>query len=85
MHMLEDGSRHRVGEPGQGQKLVERGRPQGLQGAVLLQQAGPASGAQSGDALQGALGHALAPELPVVGDGEPVGLVAYPLEEKEGF
>jgi hypothetical protein len=85
MHMVEDGSAHGVGEPGQCQKLVERRRPQGLQGPVLPQQAGPAAGAESGDALQGALGHALSPELPVVGDGEPVGLVAYPLEEKEGF
>jgi hypothetical protein len=85
MQMVEDGPGHSLGEPGKSQEILEGRRPQGLQGAVLPQQAGPTPGAEPGDALQGAARHVLAPHLPVVRDGEPVGLVAHPLEKKKGF
>jgi hypothetical protein len=51
MQVLVDGAGHGVGEPGQGQKVVERGGAQSPQTAVLAQQTGPAARAEAGHAF----------------------------------
>jgi hypothetical protein len=85
MEVGEDVPGHGVGEPGKSEKILE-GRPShGAEAAVVAQQARPATGAEPGDALEGTARHVFAPELAVIGDGEPVGFVADPLEQKEGF
>ncbi len=50
----------------------------------LPQEAGAAGGAEAGHPLEGAAGHAPAPQVTVVGDGEAVRLVAHPLQQEQG-
>ena len=81
VHGLADG----VGEPGEGQQLVHRGLLDRFDPAQLLDQALAAGVAQALDPVEDAGGHALAPKLAVVGDGEAVGLVPQALQHVEGF
>ena len=66
-------------------QLLQRGGPHRVDPAQLLDQAGLAGRPQARDAVQHALGHALAPLLAVEGDGEAVRLVPDPLEQVEGI
>ena len=69
--------------PGHLGDLLDGGRPQLLQRAEVLEQRLAADLAEPGDVVEQALDHRLRPALPVVGDREPVRLVADPLQQVE--
>src|SRR5436190_10997688 len=66
---------HLLGKPRQALEVLEAGVLHRRDAAQLLQQPLLAAGAEAGDVVDGALGHALAAQLAVVGDGKAVGLV----------
>ena len=72
-----------VGQPGQRLQLLERGLLDLADPTELLHQPLLAGLAEAGDAVEHRGGHALAPQLAVVRDGEAVGLVADALEQVE--
>src|SRR5437588_3290989 len=74
---------HLLGQPGDRLQVLEAGLLHGRDAAQVLQQALLPSGPEAGDVVDGALGHALAAELAVIGDGEAVGLIADALQEVE--
>ena len=82
-HALVHGETDAVGQPGQGLELLERRRPHRVDPAQLLDQAGLAGRPETGDVVEDAARHPLAPPLAVERDGEAVRLVAHPLQEVE--
>src|SRR6516165_3139436 len=80
-HALIDGESDAVWQPRRCQQFLQGCRTDGVHPAELLDQARLAVGAQAGDVVENALGHSLAPALPVERDGEAVRLVAHPLQE----
>src|SRR4029079_4159825 len=65
--------------------LADLGRPELLQRAEVLDQRPPAYLTEAGDVVEHALHHRLGTTRPVVRDGEPVRLVAHPLQEVEAL
>ena len=76
---------HRIREPRQALQRVEVRGLDGADAPELLHQALLARRAESRDVVEDRLGHAPVPQLAVVADGEPVGLVPDALEEVQGL
>ncbi len=74
-----------LGEPRDRHQFVFGQGAQALDRTVLLEQAGSTGGPETGHVVEHRLGHRLAPQLAVVGDGEAVGFVAHLLQQVEGF
>src|SRR5690348_13622235 len=81
--------RDRRGQPradaGHGRDLLDAGRGELADRAEVLEQRLAPGRAEPGYVVERAAGGGLAALLPVVGDGEPVGLVPDPLEQVEPF
>src|SRR3954469_17477236 len=82
-HCLLDGHSGARADAGHLRDLVDLGRPQLLQRAEVLDQGAATHLAEAGYVVEQALDHRLGVTRPVVGDGEPVRLVADPLQEGE--
>jgi hypothetical protein len=72
-----------VGEEWQRLEVVEVGTLDGVDAAHRLDQLGLTGFAESRNSVERARGHALRPALDVERVGEPVGLVADPLQHEE--
>src|SRR5664280_1196144 len=78
---LVDGTAHGRRQPRYAHQVVTAGPAEPGEATELLHQPGPPLGPEPRHAVEGADGHPLAPQRPVVGDGEAVGLVPQPLQE----
>src|SRR3954452_23414409 len=74
-----DLARGLAGEAGDGLELIARRRDDGLRRAEVLEQRALASGADAGQVVEQRRRHRAVAARPVVGDREPVRLVAHAL------